>query len=76
MVNLDPAAEAFKYNVAFDIRTLVSVDEVMAELKYGPNGALVYCMEYLVANMDWLEEELESYTEDDYIIFDCPGMVY
>lgn len=24
-------------------------------------------------NMDWLEEELGGY-EDEYLIFDCPGM--
>jgi hypothetical protein len=24
-------------------------------------------------NMDWLEEELGGY-EDDYLIFDCPGL--
>lgn len=28
---------------------------------------------YLMQNMDWLEEELGGY-DDDYLIFDCPGM--
>ena len=28
-----------------DIRDLISVDDVMAELGLGPNGALMYCME-------------------------------
>ena len=28
---------------------------------------------YLLQNMDWLEEELGGF-EDDYLIFDCPGM--
>lgn len=23
---------------------------------------------------DWLEEELENFAEDDYIVFDCPGI--
>ncbi len=26
-------------------------------------------------NMDWLDEELGGY-DDDYLIIDCPGMVY
>lgn len=30
---------------------------------------------YLLQNMDWLEEELGGY-EDDYLIFDCPGMLH
>jgi hypothetical protein len=28
---------------------------------------------YLLQNMDWLEEELGGF-EDDYLIFDCPGV--
>ena len=37
---------------------------------------LVACMEYLEENLDdWLGEELESFVDDDYIIFDCPGQI-
>ena len=33
-------------------------------------------MEYLEENLeDWLGEELESFGDDDYIIFDCPGQI-
>ncbi|KAL1760060.1 GPN-loop GTPase [Schizophyllum commune] len=46
----------------------------MSELNYGPNGGLVYCFEYLLENMDWLDEELGGY-DDDYLIFDCPGQI-
>ena len=56
-----------------DIRDLISVDEVMEELEFGPNGGLVYAMEFLTKNMDWLEEELERYGDDDYLLLDCPG---
>ena len=38
IVNLDPAAEHFKYPVAVDIRDLISLDDVVEELEYGPNG--------------------------------------
>ena len=34
----DPAAEEFNYPVAFDIRDLVPLEDVMDELKLGPNG--------------------------------------
>jgi len=30
--------------------------------------------EYLMQNMDWLEEELGGF-EDDYLVFDCPGQI-
>lgn len=29
-----------------DIKEIISLDEVMEERKLGPNGALIYCMEY------------------------------
>lgn len=47
IVNLDPAAEHFSYNPVVDIRDLISVEDVMQdeELKLGPNGGLIYCME-------------------------------
>lgn len=76
IVNLDPAADHFEYPVSVDIRELISLEDVMEELKLGPNGGLVYCMEYLEDNLDdWLSEQLEDYIEDDYLIFDCPGQI-
>jgi len=59
-----------------DVRDLISVDDAMddADLRFGPNGGLVFCMEYLAQNFEWLEEALEE-DEDDYILFDCPGQI-
>ena len=47
LVNLDPAAEtdSFEYAPSIDIRELISLQDVMGELGYGPNGGLVYCFE-------------------------------
>ena len=75
LVNLDPAAELFNYNVGLDVRDLISVGEVMEDLGLGPNGALIYCMEYLLDNIDWLVQGLEGFGEEDYIFFDCPGQL-
>jgi len=75
IANLDPAAETFLYEPSFDIRDLISVEEVMEELGLGPNGALIYCMEYLLENLDWLESELEKFVDDEYLILDCPGQL-
>eukprot|EP01026_Neomeris_dumetosa_P007893 TRINITY_DN1244_c1_g1_i1.p2 TRINITY_DN1244_c1_g1~~TRINITY_DN1244_c1_g1_i1.p2 ORF type:complete len:284 (-),score=40.15 TRINITY_DN1244_c1_g1_i1:111-962(-) len=76
IVNLDPAAEAFNYPVSIDVKELITLEDVMEELRLGPNGGLVYCMEFLIDHLDdWLGEELEGYGEDDYLIFDCPGQM-
>ena len=74
--------------------TPAAVQEVMDAMKLGPNGSLLYCMEYLVRGTvarargrrvlrragaqedhadDWLQEVLDGFGEDDYIVFDCPG---
>ncbi|XP_013792824.1 GPN-loop GTPase 3-like, partial [Limulus polyphemus] len=75
-VNLDPAAEHFDYEVMADIRELIHLDDAMEdeELRFGPNGGLVFCMEYLVENSEWLKEQLGE-DSDDYILFDCPGQI-
>lgn len=78
VVNLDPAAEKFVYDALVDVRELVELDDVMdaEELHYGPNGGLIFCMEYLLQpdGMDWLKNELGN-GDDDYILFDCPGQI-
>eukprot|EP00227_Mantoniella_beaufortii_P015901 CAMPEP_0197592256 /NCGR_PEP_ID=MMETSP1326-20131121/14995_1 /TAXON_ID=1155430 /ORGANISM="Genus nov. species nov., Strain RCC2288" /LENGTH=261 /DNA_ID=CAMNT_0043157939 /DNA_START=48 /DNA_END=830 /DNA_ORIENTATION=+ len=76
IMNLDPAADEFAYPVSADIRELISLADVMEEMNLGPNGALLYCMEYLEDSLeDWLSEALEGYGEDDCVIFDCPGQI-
>lgn len=76
VVNLDPAAEHFDYEPFVDIRELIELDDAMEdeELRYGPNGGLVFCMEYLIENSTWLEEKLDD-VDGDYVIFDCPGQI-
>jgi len=36
----------FSVGMFADVRELISLDDVMEELGLGPNGGLVYCMEY------------------------------
>jgi GTPase SAR1 family protein len=45
LVNLDPAATSFEYEPTIDIKDLISLEDVMNELHFGPNGGLVYCFE-------------------------------
>jgi hypothetical protein len=49
----------------------------MEEFDLGPNGGLIYCMEYLLNHIDWLEEKISKLEESGikYIIFDCPGQI-
>ena len=47
----------------------------MEELQLGPNGALMYCMEYLLENLDWLQVELNEFDDDEYLLIDCPGQM-
>lgn len=75
VINLDPAAESFKYKCDIDIRELITVVDVMLKQKLGPNGALIFCMEYLLNHMSWLEEQIETFAEDSYFLFDCPGQL-
>lgn len=74
VVNLDPANEGLPYECAVDVGELVGLGDVMDALRLGPNGGLLYCMEYLEANLDWLRAKLDP-LRGHYFLFDCPGQV-
>jgi hypothetical protein len=75
-INLDPAAKRFDYPVSIDIRDLVTLEEVSYEFEIGPNGSLIYCMEFLEENIEgWFAEEISGYGEGDFLIIDCPGQI-
>jgi GPN-loop GTPase len=74
-INLDPAAEDFVYEPDVDIKDLVSLEDVMEELGYGPNGGLMHCFEFLQENMDFLTDALEDVSEEYLIIIDMPGQI-
>jgi len=75
VINLDPAAEDFQYEPEIDIRELITVDDCMEEMDFGPNGGLIFAMEYFLDNLEWFIEQVEEYGDDDYLIFDCPGQI-
>ncbi|SMY25402.1 unnamed protein product [Zymoseptoria tritici ST99CH_1A5] len=74
-INLDPAAEEFQYEPDLDIKDLITLEDVMDELHLGPNGGLIYCFEFLMENLDFITEPLESVTEEYLIIIDMPGQI-
>ncbi|KAL2160432.1 hypothetical protein VTH06DRAFT_1605 [Thermothelomyces fergusii] len=74
VVNLDPANDHTNYPCALDIRNLVTLEEIMSDDRLGPNGGILYALEELEHNIEWLEEGLKELGED-YILFDCPGQV-
>ncbi|KAH1244518.1 GPN-loop GTPase QQT1 [Glycine max] len=75
VINLDPANDSLPYDCAVNIEDLVKLSDVMVEHSLGPNGGLVYCMDYLEKNIDWLEAKLEPLLKDHYLLFDFPGQV-
>lgn len=74
VVNLDPANDHTNYPCALDIRSLVKLEDIMREDRLGPNGGILYSLEELEHNYEWLEEGLKEF-DQDYILFDCPGQV-
>ena len=74
IVNLDPANDRTGYPCALDIRDIITLDAIMDEEGLGPNGGIMYALEELEENVEWLEEGL-SRLGNDYVLFDCPGQV-
>jgi GTPase SAR1 family protein len=86
VVNLDPANDQIYYDCQLNIFDLINVQDVMINCKLGPNGSMLYCMEFLEKNVEWLIDNLEKMctkkndTDSQaksmaYILFDLPGQV-
>jgi GPN-loop GTPase len=75
------------YETLFDaVQEAVKLSSVMEQTGLGPNGGLMYCMEYLEAHADDVVERIHNHIlreiEDEqstkqapYLIFDFPGQV-
>lgn len=92
VINLDPANEygntsaksdtqdttiLLPYETAYDIcRQAINLSSVMERTGLGPNGGLLYCMEYIETHkMEILKDIAASLDDDSYVIIDLPGQI-
>lgn len=73
-VNLDPGAEATPYSPDVDIRSWISLDEVMDTYGLGPNGAQIVASDLMAVNIGKLVDELSNYSSR-YVLIDTPGQL-
>jgi len=74
-INLDPANDIVPFNCHIDIRELITVEDAMEYCNLGPNGALRYCMQTLLLNIDWLLHKVKKLDKEGYLIIDMPGQL-
>ncbi|XP_075250364.1 GPN-loop GTPase 2-like [Convolutriloba macropyga] len=75
LVNLDFANEEPPYEPNIDVGNLITVEDSMKHLHLGPNGSMLYCVQFLKTNIEWLFTEMEKCPKHSYFIFDLPGQV-
>ena len=78
VINLDPANEDnLPYEAVYDVcKEVVNLSSVMEKTGLGPNGGLVYCMEYMEEHVAEMLTEIRSRLKDKtYIVMDLPGQV-
>ncbi|OAO12770.1 GPN-loop GTPase 2 [Blastocystis sp. ATCC 50177/Nand II] len=63
-----------KYTCDINITDLITLDDAMTTYSLGPNGGLLFCMEFLLKNMKWLFDAIDA-VPDAYLLFDFPGQV-
>ncbi|ORM39832.1 GPN-loop GTPase 2 [Babesia sp. Xinjiang] len=76
IVNLDPQVTSFElpYTPDVDICELVDSSNVADTFELGPNASLLYAMDYLLANLDWLTDKITG-LGDVYVLYDIPGQI-
>ncbi|EFO62994.1 ATP-binding protein [Giardia lamblia P15] len=78
-IDLDPSSlEEDCYDIS--IKDLVTADEVQNLEGLGPNGAILYSMEFLKENVHWLSAQISalagtSPTKRQFLLIDFPGQV-
>lgn len=74
-VNLDPGAEVIPYVPNFDIRSIITVRDVMIKESLGPNGAFVKSIDIMAENKEYIIDRLKKFEDYDYVIVDTPGQM-
>jgi GTPase SAR1 family protein len=76
LVNLDPGVKAnnLPYSPDVDVRDFVDYDQIVTQLKLGPNGALIEAANQLSTKVDEIRDEIE-YLDSEYVILDLPGQI-
>ncbi|KAG0152545.1 hypothetical protein CROQUDRAFT_55919 [Cronartium quercuum f. sp. fusiforme G11] len=87
IINLDPAVSEIPYEASIDVRELIDLQDVMRYKNLGPNGSILFCLEYIETHFDWFSDKLNSLTQSDpqgsstsqvevdYIVLDLPGQI-
>ena len=70
-INLDPANDC---EAVVNIQDFITLEDIQTELGFGPNGGLIYALEYFIEQIEWFEEQLGEF-ENDNIIIDLPGQI-
>ena len=73
-VNLDPGADKVPYDVDIDVRDWIRLSDVMEEHGLGPNGAQVLAADLLAVNAGEIEEVMETF-RTNYFLIDTPGQM-
>ena len=78
--NVASTNTALPYTAIYDVCIeAVNLKSVMKQMQLGPNGALIYCMEYIELHADEIIEAILARStgqmNDAYYIFDFPGQV-
>jgi GTPase SAR1 family protein len=74
IINLDPCNESMSYDPAIDVMDLINLEDVMESLNLGPNGGMLYCIQFMLDNIDWLEQRIIQHA-GKLILMDCPGQI-
>jgi GTPase SAR1 family protein len=77
-INLDPGNKISLTDFDINIQELINSDEIIPELNIGPNGSLLYSIEYFEKNSDWFEKKFTYLLKNMrcyHFLFDLPGQI-
>jgi len=73
-VNLDPGVMMLPYEPDVDIRSFITVQEIMEKYSLGPNGAMIMASDLLAVKLDEINDEIAQ-LKPEYVLVDTPGQM-
>lgn len=82
VINLDPGNDKLPYSCELDVCSIITVEDVMERLKLGPNGSLLYAMQFIDENfqVEVLNKIPSLFSNANkgqpcWVLLDMPGQV-
>jgi len=73
-VNLDPGTLRLPYRADYDVREIITINDIMSRYNLGPNGAFIKSMDIMLGRVKDILQRITA-IDKEYVLIDTPGQM-